>query len=260
MSTPLAGLTVVVTRPAAQAGRFIDLVQAAGAQCVAFPTLVIDRVEPGPAERAAVQRTDWDWAIYTSTNAVEAAAEPGPLPKAVRNAAVGRATARALAGRDVVVEARPDSANSEGLLALPEFQDVAGQRVLLVKGRGGRTLLRDTLRERGAEVSELPVYERRLAEPAPDALSALRRALGRGQDCCVAVTSSEVLDALLQVVPGDDAARLRDAALLVPGERVVRAARGRHAWRGPVVVAATAEDAAMIDALRRHRTGAAAAP
>jgi uroporphyrinogen-III synthase len=260
VSTPLAGLTVVVTRPAAQAGRFIELATAAGADCVAFPTLVIERLPPGPDTRAQLQRQDWDWAIYTSTNAVEAAAAQGPLPHASRTAAVGRATERALAALGVAVDARPESANSEGLLALPEFGAVAGSRVLIVKGRGGRDLMRQRLGERGAEVTEVALYERRVADPGPASLAALRAALELGPDCCVAVTSEEILAALLRVVPAADARGLRDVALVVPGERVARAARDSHGWRGPVFVAATAEDAAMLDALRRHRTGAAAGP
>ena len=49
---------------------------------------------------------------------------------------------------------------SEGILSLPSLSDVTEQRIVIVKGLGGRETLRDTLSERGAVVSECTVYER----------------------------------------------------------------------------------------------------
>ena len=254
MTLPLDGVTIVVTRPAAQASRFLELARAAGAACIPYPTLQIDRIALDDATRAQLRSRAWDWAIFTSANAVESALEQCPAPLAARHAAVGRATARALEQHGIKVDACPESANSEGLLELPEFAALAGRGVLLVKGSGGRELLRDALRARGADVLELEVYRRSVTAPTAAAAAQLHDALTSTGPLVVVVTSVEVLQSLLERVAGDDAARLRSRTLLVPGPRVA-AAGVRLGWTGPVVAAATAEDEAMLAALRGLAAG-----
>jgi uroporphyrinogen-III synthase len=254
VTRPLDGITVVVTRPAAQAGRFLELARAAGAACIPYPTLQIERIALDDETRARLHGRSWDWAIFTSSNAVESALEQCPSPLASRLAAVGRATARSLEQHGIKVDARPESANSEGLLELPEFAELAGRGVLLVKGSGGRELLRDALRARGADVLELEVYRRSVASPTAAAAAQLHLALSGTGPLVVAVTSAEVLQSLLDQVADDDGARLRSRTLLVPGPRVAAAA-ARLGWTGSVVEAATAEDEAMFAALRGLAAG-----
>ncbi len=256
MTRALDGITVVVTRPAAQAGRMLELASAAGAECIAYPTLQIDRVTLDDDTRARLRGRTWDWAVFTSTNAVESLLEQCPAPLATRHAALGRATARALSQHGVRVDARPASANSEGLLDLPEFASLTGRGVLLVKGRGGRELLRDALRARGADVLELEVYCRSAAAPTVAATDQLQHALAGSGLLVVVVTSVEVLQALLEHVANADGARLRTRTLLVPGPRVAAAA-AQLGWTGPVVAATTAEDDAMLVALAELATGPA---
>jgi uroporphyrinogen-III synthase len=245
MQRPLDGVTLVVTRPAAQAARFIELARGAGAQCLAFPTL---RITPLPlaADRIAqLQSHAWDWGIWTSTNAVELG-WPALREVAIgRHAAVGRATERALQAQGLTVAVRPDNANSEGLLGTPELHAVHGQRVLLVKGAGGRDLLRETLAARGAHVETLEVYRREQAVPTDAALHSLHAALETRP--IVTATSVDVLAALLELAGPSVAAGLRGLALVVPGARVAAAAQ-QLGWRGAVTVAATAEDDAMLAA------------
>jgi uroporphyrinogen-III synthase len=248
VTLPLDGVTIVVTRPAAQAGRFLELARAAGAACIPYPTLQIDRIALGDATRALLRRRAWDWAIFTSANAVESALQQCPTPLAARHAAVGRATARTLEQHGIKVDACPAGASSEGLLELPEFAALAGRGVLLVKGSGGRELLRDALRARGADVLELAVYRRSVTAPTAAATAHLHDALTSTVPVVVVVTSVEVLQSLLDNVADDDQARLRSRTLLVPGPRVA-AAGVRLGWTGPVVAAATADDEAMLAAL-----------
>lgn len=257
MTAPLAGWTIVVTRPAAQAGPFTGLLEEAGASCIALPTLVIERLAVEPRLAAAALETPWDWTLYTSTNAVEAAlATLGRLPHGRQVAAVGRATARALERQGVAVNLRPATANSEGLLATPEFNDVRGRRVLLVKGAGGRTLLRETLAARGADVQALEVYRRTPATADPAALARLEAALATATArVIVAVTSAEVFDGLVGMLPTATWESLRGVPLLVPAARVGEVARIRG-WLGPIVQSATAEDDTMAAALRSWVGGA----
>jgi uroporphyrinogen-III synthase len=132
------------------------------------------------------------------------------------------------------------------LLAAPELQAVQGRRILLVKGEGGRDLLRETLTSRGAEVSTLETYRREPVVPTAAALQSLHEALETR--LIVTATSVEVLDALLNLVPRPQAERVRDLPLVVPGPRVAAAAARQFGWRGAVAIAATAEDDAMLAA------------
>jgi uroporphyrinogen-III synthase len=248
VTLPLAGVTVVVTRPRAQAARFATLVSEAGATPLLLPALEIEAIELDIEARARLAPDAYDWTIYTSANAVESSLRQLPRPTRSRIAAVGRGTARALAQHGIAVQAIPaTTADTEGLLALEPFTLVAGQRILILKGEGGRTLLREELERRGATVATGDLYRRAPAVPDLASLAELERACAAGP-VVVAVTSAESLAALLTALPDARLPRLRDATLLVPGERVAAAAR-THEWRGPLRVATSAEDAAMAAAL-----------
>jgi uroporphyrinogen-III synthase len=258
VSRALDGMTVVVTRPAAQSGRFIELAQAAGASCIAYPTLQIEPLALSPQTLALLRGRNWDWAIFTSANAVAACRASLTTPLALNHAAVGRATARALEQWGVPVAARPDGATSEDMLELPAFADVAGRGVLLVKGSGGRELLAAALRARGAEVLELEMYRRCSVPPDAAAATALHAALAgarQGSAVVVTATSAEILRSLLDHVAAADATDLRRCPLVVPGARVAAAAASQG-WTGPVVQSSTAEDEAMVQALSRLAGGA----
>jgi uroporphyrinogen-III synthase len=231
-----------------------------GAAAVAFPTIAIEPEPLGADVRAALGAQPIDWVIYTSANAVEQAlAQTGPLAQAA-TAAIGRATARAVGAAGIRVDAVPTTgADSEGLLALPAFAAPAGRRIVIFKGVGGRDALRAELARRGAVVVVAEVYRRVPVVPAVASLETLANACAT-ESAVVAVTSVEVLESLLEIAPESRAPRLVDATLLVPGERVAAAAR-RHGWRGPIIVARSAEDEAMLDALVEQRAaGGSPAP
>jgi uroporphyrinogen-III synthase len=257
----LEGLAVVVTRPARQAGPFIAMLRNAGADPILLPAIEIEPIELDAASRAALAPDDFEWTVYTSANAVEWSLQQLPRPTRTRVAAIGRATARALDTQGIRVDAVPQAASdSEGLLALGSFADLRGQRILIVKGAGGRTLLREELARRGADVALCEIYRRRPAAADPAALEALRNAGGHAR-LIVAVTSGEILGALLEAAPDGRLPKFRDAALLVPGERVAASAR-EFGWRGPLIVAPSAEDGVMFAALVRHsgRAGSSGGP
>jgi uroporphyrinogen-III synthase len=250
VTQPLDGWTVVVTRPERQAEPLLRLFRESGAAAVAFPTLVIERIDLDDAARRRCTPDAYDWVIFTSANAVECALAQLPRPQRARVAAVGRATARALAGLGVAVDATPaDVSDSEGLLATRELAEVLGRRILILKGAGGRDKLRESLAARGAAVTLGEVYRRGIAAPDQDALERLARACAADAPV-IAVTSVEVLDALLALAPDAGQPRLRRAALLVPGDRVAAAARERG-WSGRLIVAPSAEDATMVATLER---------
>ena len=256
MTRSLAGLAVIVTRPSRQAGRFLQLLRDHGATAIAFPTLAIEPVTLDRAQRPAFALDAFDWVIYTSANAVEQSIPQLGRPAASRVGAIGRATARALADAGVTVHAAPESgsaSDSEGLLAHPGLAGPAGRRILIVKGVGGRDVLRAALVARGADVSAAEVYRRVRPVPSRQALDDLGRASESGTVVATA-TSSEVLESLLAMAPGEHCPWLRDAPLLVPGNRVAAEAR-RLQWRGPLLIAGSAEDESMLAALQSWAAG-----
>lgn len=132
-------------------------VRAAGGRPVLLPAIQIEPID------AAAPRGPADWVIFISPNAVEygLARVRGLLDAGAQAAAVGPTTARALtaAGLSQPLRAR-EGFDSESLLALPVFRNAGGSRIVIVRGVGGRPLLIDTLRERGATVTVLEVYRR----------------------------------------------------------------------------------------------------
>jgi uroporphyrinogen-III synthase len=247
--TDLDGWTVVVTRPAAQSAHLLARLQDAGACVLGWPTIRIEPLTVDSADRERWSPDRYDCVIYTSANAVELAAEHWPRPMSARVAAIGQATARSLRARGIGVQSTPtDGAGSEALLATTLLTNVRGQRLLIVRGRSGRELLRDTLVARGAEVVVAELYVRRVVRPDAAALDELRSALAAAR-VAVVVTSVDVLTAMLEPLPAELRSALARATLVVPSERVAAAAR-EHRWEGQVVTAASAEDDVMVAALR----------
>ncbi|MCZ8130136.1 MAG: uroporphyrinogen-III synthase [Steroidobacteraceae bacterium] len=254
----LAGLGVLVTRPEPQAEPLSRRLEALGARSFRFPAIEIRARDGRPALRASLGPVDrFDWVMFVSANAVRHGLFLLEGPQTPRLAAVGPATAAALeqAGRPVALV--PASGfDSESLLASPEFARVRGQRVLIVRGDGGRELLADELRARGAEVVFAAVYERACAAPAPGAVRAVESAWAAGAIHVVTATSAELLRCLFEILGPDGRAHLQRTPLLAGGARIAQAAAAMG-HEGERIVAAAADDASLVDALvkwRRHTT------
>lgn len=240
---PLAGAGILVTRPARQAERLCALIEAAGGEALRFPTIAIAPCDAALAHPA----TAYDWAVFLSPNAVEhGLARLGPSAACPRLAAVGPGTARALAARgQAEVLHPPGDWRSEGLLALPEFADVAGRRILLVRGRGGRELLAETLAARGARVDVLEVYERRIPEAD---LTPLLQWWENGHLHAITVTSNAALANLNAMLPGPARAWLRRTQVVGVSARVLQLADALGIEIPPLVSAAP-DDAALVETL-----------
>lgn len=228
---PLAGLSILVTRPREQGAVLAESLRAAGAGATELPVLEIvalpAAIPPGALGHAEA-------AIFVSVNAVQHGAEllraSGGLSAGTPVFAIGRATATALqaAGYANVVSPQ-QKIDSEGLLALPQLQAVEGKLIIVVKGKseqGGRKLLETELATRGARVVVLECYERRLASPEKSVLDAITGKLADRSLAVVMALSVETLDALLALF-APVASQLREAWLLVPHPRVAAAAHER---------------------------------
>ena len=224
----LAGRRVLVTRPAAQAGHLAELIRAAGGESVPFPVLeILDASDLRPVFALIDQLEAFDLAIFVSANAVNKALglvrTRRTWPAGLRVATVGGGSARELRRHGFSAVIAPTQRfDSEALLDLPELKQVAGKRVAIFRGEGGRELLGETLTARGAAVEYAECYRRGL--PQADAAPLLAR-WARGELDALSVTSSEGLGNLRDMLGESGRNCLKHTPLFVPHERIAAAAR-----------------------------------
>lgn len=225
----------------------VGALRAAGAEVAALPVLSLRAAtEPGPLGarlQAAKAASAW---LFVSPAAVRFAwrACPGlAFGRGTRVLAVGPGTRAALSRRGIAAHCPPIRHDSEGVLAMPELDAVAGT-VVMVKAPGGRTTLSDGLRARGLEVDEIGVYRRapsrwdcRHRDRVEALLAARPRAL-------LLATSGEVLGALPGLA-GPAFAPLAQLPLLVSSARLAAIA-GSLGFRD-VEIAAGTSPAALVD-------------
>ena len=213
-SDDLRGRSILVTRPRAQAAPLARLIEQAGGRALLFPAIEIEDV---PAPGALSRLHEFDLVIFVSPTAVAKAMPQVPAwPARPRVAAVGAGTRRALEKQGIAnVIAPATGADSEALLATPELGDVAGKRIAILRGDGGRALLGDTFVERGAKVEYVTCYRRLPPKPPP-------RPWKAGELAAVTVSSSQGLENLFAVL---DREMLRSTPLFVPHARIAERAR-----------------------------------
>ena len=250
---PLQGLTLVVTRPPAQAARTASALRDAGAEVIEFPVLDITPIDVSLASRELASA----WGIiFVSANAVRYGVpvlrRAGEITATTHMFAIGRATAVALvdAGFQDVVSPQ-QSIDSEGLLAMPQLRSVEGRHIILVKGQselGGRRLLEQTLGARGARVTVLECYRRAPLVPDATAREAFRKSLASGRVHACFALSTETLDSLIDIFSSMDIQPQTKMVLLIPNARVADAARTRGFDKiAEVPLAEPALIAALID-------------
>jgi uroporphyrinogen-III synthase len=248
MSCDLTGIGVLVTRPRGQEQQLCDLIASQGGTPIPFPTIAIQGpVDPDRVRAQLQQIQAYDLVIFVSPNAVRYGLElmsGEELPPGLPVAAVGKGTARTLAGRGVQVDIVPRQRfDSEALLQLPELTDVADRRILILRGNGGRALLGDTLRQRGARVEYAEVYSRHPLRT--DAGSLLATWQQRVRVCTV--TSCEILDSLFQMLGEQGSAMLTRTPLVVVSERIQE--RARELGCSQVIIAPEASDQGVLHAV-----------
>jgi uroporphyrinogen-III synthase len=246
----LGGLSVLVTRPTHQADALCAAVEAARGRPVRFPALEIRGPADKHAARAALRGASGaDLLLFVSANAVQFAFPllPEQLPAEIAIAAVGRATARALHETGLEPTLVPERMDSEGLLALPALQSVAGRSVYILRGNGGRELMAETLRERGAAVHQVEVYRRLRPERLAGAAKLVQNWASLVD--VVIATSNAILDNLVALLGEVGVEKLRRTPLLVVSQRMLEHARGLGC--ADVSVAASASDADLLAALCR---------
>lgn len=167
---PLAGVTVVVARPADQAAAMVTLLEARGAIPLVVPLIeIVDTDAPESLEAALTTIDSFDWAIVTSPNAANRVADAVRATSHVRIAAIGSATADLLPRVDLV----PDRQSAAGLLE--EFPDGTG-RVLVLQAAAGAPTLATGLAAKGWEVHRVHTHSSRPVRPTARQQIAVLRA------------------------------------------------------------------------------------
>jgi uroporphyrinogen III methyltransferase / synthase len=191
---PLHGRRVVVTRARAQASGLAATLRALGAEVVELPAIRIEpRIDAEEVRRAVEGIGEYALICVTSPNGAhllfEALAGAGLDARALGGrqkqggrgekptvAAIGPETARALAEHGIQADAVPERFVAEALVeALAEIE-VEGRRVLIARAAEARDVLPDALRERGAEVDVVALYETLREQPEPEAVEAAQAA------------------------------------------------------------------------------------
>lgn len=241
---------MLITRAPGQSADLSRALVERGANVTSAPLI---HIGPPPSERAlqtAVDRADsYDWLVFTSAAGVQALASRRgqPLRLGVRIAAVGPATAAAVAERlSVIADLVPDRHGAGALGDALSRRARGGARVLIVAARDASPVLETTLRAAGLSVDKVDAYT--TVEHAPSDLQA------RVAGCdVIALASPSAVRALARGLGGDRAGvvlRGKLVACIGPATLLEAREQGLHVE----IVPERATLAALVEALCRYYT------
>ena len=226
----LQGYKVWVTRPEGQANKLIKLIEAAGGEAIHFPVIEIHTVENAGQRTNELQGLAGCYAvIFVSRSAVKHAFSLVPdLSKVINTSvviAVGAGTGAELASCGVAnVVTCPSGSGSEAVLQLADLQpeNIRSKRLVIIRGEGGRELLKDSLSEHSCKVDYIEVYKRVL--PAISVAQS-KKVWQENKPDVIVVTSVEGLHNLIKLIPEVDHSALFNTPLVVVSERMQKEAK-----------------------------------
>ncbi len=235
---PLAGRSILVTRPREQSRMLCERLRGLGARAVAVPTIDILPPAPGgPLDQALRRLTQYDWVIVTSANGARACiARAGALGVDLRPfprplwAAIGPATAAVLRRAGIDVAMTPSRYLTEAVAA--ELPEISGRRILLPRTDAAPPELSESLKQRGAIIDEIAAY-RTVVGPSRVA-PRLRRLFESGSVDTVLFTSASTVRGLIRML-GDGRSALDRVTIACIGP--VTADAALEAGLRPAVVA-----------------------
>ncbi|MCR8922484.1 uroporphyrinogen-III synthase [Dasania sp. GY-MA-18] len=249
----LAGQGILITRPEQQGSALVKKLSQLGAHVVHYPVLELQPLTLDDPARAVTKQLllnldNYHHVIFISTNAVHYGAEwmqefwP-QWPLGIQWHAIGVATANAMLRYDLDASAPTVAMNSEALLQLMDLQHIEQQKVLIVRGVGGREYLAEQLQARGALVDYAECYQRHLPSRPKGELAAIIETQNINTLC---VNSGESLANFIALAGAESLAQL---TVLVPGQRV--AGLAQQAGAKNIIVADNASDDACVAALQQ---------
>jgi len=241
MSTKHIHNTFLITKPQHQAKNLCKQIENSGGHCILLPTLAIKSLSPEQIAQTMTALSPIDKVIFTSANAVYPVM---PYWKEITTVpaifAVGPGTAKALASFHITAKV-PTEFNSEGLLALPDLQAIQQQHIVIFSGEGGRELLQQELKKRGAAVQKIAVYKRE--RPM------LTTVFPPAEDISLIIsTSEESLKNLWEMVGLEGQAWLREQRLLVISAKMEILAQ-QLGFKQTPIKASNASDEAILEVI-----------
>jgi uroporphyrinogen III methyltransferase / synthase len=235
-------LTAVLTRPGGVVEPLRVVLEQRGVESIVQP--VINIVSISVEDRELITLYPDDICIFISVNAVEhglANLAPQLRKLGCPILAVGRATASAIsaAGFDVSV---PSQADSEGLLDLDILHGVRGKQIVLIKGEGGRGLLAEALRERGADVVSYVCYRR---DPTEIDAGQFCWQLCERDHLVFQASSGEIVEQLTDLLGRGGQPNLLDSPVIVPSKRVAKIASSLG-WSRVVTATGAGDDSFLL--------------
>lgn len=236
--------SVVITRPAAQAGPLAQRVTALGRRACLLPLLEIEALPDQSGLKATLADiASYDLVAFVSPNAIDAAfVHIDQWPAGVTLAVLGDGSRLALAAHGIdagntTIVSPLDAAHSdsEHLLLSLDLPRLRGRKVLIVRGESGRELMAEGLRAAGAIVTVVAAYRRRVPPLTPALQATLLDLLRHDNDWII--TSSEALRGLLGLLreidaadgheqgQGSTVAKMQQQHLIVPHARIFDTAR-----------------------------------
>ena len=246
----LKEITVLVTRPGDQAGHFIDMINSNNGTAINLPTIDIAASPLNDEQKKKLHNlSEVNIVIFVSVNAVNYALKALKslkltFPENLIVAAVGPSTAGALQENNLQVDIVPENDfSSEGLLAMPELDEIAGEKILIFKGQYGRELLRSELMDRYAEVESIECYQRVI--PNVD-IKPIIKSLKAGSINAVTATSVSGISNLFEMF-GKHGELLTDVPFVVASGRIAEVCEDYEIKK--TTIADNAGDKAMLEAL-----------
>ena len=251
---PLSGKRILVTRARSQASSLSELLAARGAVPVELPAIIIETIPDNEELETAIRGlSNYDWVVFTSVNGVDAffrsAAKLNLDSRALSGlkvAAIGPATAAALAGKGITPDCQPSIYTSRGLVAELARQNIAGQRFLLPRADIADKELVEGLTGSGAAVREITVYR---TLPDREAIDSAREMLLSGRLDMITFTSSSTVVNLVSAL-GADAVRLTGVRLACIGPKTADTAV--KAGLKPDVIAAVQTIPGLVAAIEEY--------
>jgi uroporphyrinogen-III synthase len=250
----VTGWRLLLTRPADESAALGRFLAGQGIFSSILPLLDIVPIPVSDTMLGVIRNLDRFCAVIVVSKpaariGVSLLERSGSQAKGLKWFSVGAATAQILEDHGLDVSFPDEGDDSEALLELAALREVLARpdpRILILRGEGGRELLAERLRERGASVEYLELYRRELPQ-YPSA--ALPNRIEAERLNALVVSSGQGFEHLHQLA-GDAWPQLARLPLFVPSPRVAELARAAGAIT--VVDCRGASATALLTALREH--------
>jgi uroporphyrinogen-III synthase len=237
---------IMITRPTGQAENLCQLVTSAGGKPLHLPTIEIAPVADGITQATATSTLQQsELVIFISSNAVSYLLQL--VPDAVdlladkEIYAVGAATCRALVNATITHARFAAGTGSEALLDLKSLQQgqVSNKTITIVRGKGGREMLKEKLQSYGAGVYYLEVYQRQQPVFEP---GVMKNIWHDTPPDAIVISSAEGLHNLIKMTDETDRTRLFQTPLVVISKRLRAIARSSGFRLAPQIAADASDD------------------